>query len=134
MTSQSGLQTIAIHILLNISQSKGHQTLKFGQLIEYNKINSSKIIPKMRQENLIAFFYLIFFTWLHFITWLLFFLEISINMCIAIVCGPGCDVINFEYNLIFLICYLSDFQAVFLQNQNVKTKTYISWKRNELLR
>ena len=39
MTSQPGLQTIAIHILSNISQSKGNQTMKFGQLIEYNKIN-----------------------------------------------------------------------------------------------
>ena len=39
MTSQPGLQTIAIHILPNISQSKGNQTMKFGQLIEYNKIN-----------------------------------------------------------------------------------------------
>ena len=35
--SQPGLQTIAIHILPNISQSKGNQTMKFGQLIEYNK-------------------------------------------------------------------------------------------------
>ena len=39
MTSQPGLQTIAIHILSNISQSKGNQTMKFGQLIEYNKRN-----------------------------------------------------------------------------------------------
>ena len=39
MTSQPGLQTIAIDILLNISQSKGKQTIKFGQLIEYNKRN-----------------------------------------------------------------------------------------------
>ena len=37
MTSQPGLQTIAIHILSNISQSKGNQTMKFDQLIEYNK-------------------------------------------------------------------------------------------------
>ena len=28
-----------IHILPNISQSKGIQTMKFGQLIEYNKRN-----------------------------------------------------------------------------------------------
>ena len=34
---QSGLQTIAIHLLLNISWSKSNQTMKFGQLIEYNK-------------------------------------------------------------------------------------------------
>ena len=39
MTSQPGLQTIAIHILPNISQSKGNQTMKFGQLIEHNKRN-----------------------------------------------------------------------------------------------
>ena len=37
MTSQPGLQTIAIHILSNISQKKGNPTLKFGQLTEYNK-------------------------------------------------------------------------------------------------
>ena len=39
MTSQTRLQTIAIHILLNISQSKGDQTMKFGQVIKYNKTN-----------------------------------------------------------------------------------------------
>ena len=39
MASQPGLQTIAIHILPNISQSKGNQTMKFGQLIKYNQIN-----------------------------------------------------------------------------------------------
>ena len=37
MTSQSGLQTFAIHILPNISQSKDNQNIRFGQLIEYNK-------------------------------------------------------------------------------------------------
>ena len=39
MISQPDLQTIAIHILPNISQSKGNKTMKFGQLIEYNKGN-----------------------------------------------------------------------------------------------
>ena len=53
MTSQPGLQTIAIHILPNISQSKGNQTMKFGQLIEYNKRNFflKNIIQKMRQGD-----------------------------------------------------------------------------------
>ena len=37
MTSQPGSQTIVIHILPNISQSKDNQTMKLGQLIEYNK-------------------------------------------------------------------------------------------------
>ena len=39
MTSQPGKQTIEIHILTNISRSKGNQTMKLGQLIEYNKKN-----------------------------------------------------------------------------------------------
>ena len=32
MTSRPGLQTIAIQLFPNISQSKGNQTMKFGQL------------------------------------------------------------------------------------------------------
>ena len=40
MTSQSGKQTIAIHILPNVSRSKGNQTMKVGQLIEYNMRNN----------------------------------------------------------------------------------------------
>ena len=39
MTSQRGKQTIAMDILSNISRSKGNQTMKLGQLKEYNKRN-----------------------------------------------------------------------------------------------
>ena len=39
MTAQAGLQTIVIHILPNISQTKDNQTIIFGQLIESNKKN-----------------------------------------------------------------------------------------------
>ena len=39
MTSQTGEQAIAIHILPNISRIKDNQTMKFGQLIEYIKKN-----------------------------------------------------------------------------------------------
>ena len=39
MTSHPGLQTVAIHILPNTSQSKGNQTMEFGHLIESNKRN-----------------------------------------------------------------------------------------------
>ena len=39
MASEPGLQRTVIHILPNISQSKSNQTMKFGQLIEYNKEN-----------------------------------------------------------------------------------------------
>ena len=41
MTSQPGLQTIAIHTLPNISQSKNNEIMKCGQLVEYNKRHTS---------------------------------------------------------------------------------------------
>ena len=48
MTPQPGQQAIVIHILSNISRSKGNQTMKFGQLIEYEKhFFSRKIIHKL---------------------------------------------------------------------------------------
>ena len=39
MTSQSGEQSIAIHVLPNISRSKGNHAMKSGQLIEYHMRN-----------------------------------------------------------------------------------------------
>ena len=39
MTLQNGQQTITIHILPNISETKGKQTMKFDQVIEYNMRN-----------------------------------------------------------------------------------------------
>ena len=36
MTSQPGKHTITMHILPNMSRSRGNQTMKFGQLIEFN--------------------------------------------------------------------------------------------------
>ena len=53
MTSQPGLQTIAILILPNISQSKGKQTMKLRQLIEYNKRNIflQKLCGKLGKET-----------------------------------------------------------------------------------
>ena len=38
MTSQPDLQTIAINMLANISQSKGKQAMKVGQSVEYNTV------------------------------------------------------------------------------------------------
>ena len=40
MTSQPGQQTITIHMLPNISQSKGNQKVKLGQVIEHDKRNT----------------------------------------------------------------------------------------------
>ena len=47
--SRSGKQLILIHILPNISRSKGNQTIKFCQLTEYNikDIFPEKIMCKM---------------------------------------------------------------------------------------
>ena len=42
MTSQSGQQTIIIHIFFNISRSKGKQTMKFGQERIVKKISFRK--------------------------------------------------------------------------------------------
>ena len=40
MTSQTGKQTIAVHILPDVSRSKNNQTIiTFGQLIEYDMRN-----------------------------------------------------------------------------------------------
>ena len=39
MTSQPGEQTVTIHLLPNISQSKDNQAMKFGQLTEYKETN-----------------------------------------------------------------------------------------------
>ena len=48
MTSQPREQTIAIHILTNLSQSKGNQTVKLSQLMEYNINIFQKIMRKMK--------------------------------------------------------------------------------------
>ena len=61
MTSEPGQQTIVVRILPNISRSKGNQTMKFGQLIEYNTRNIflknhlqnvvEKLVPDLFLEN-----------------------------------------------------------------------------------
>ena len=55
MTSQPGQQTIAIHILPDISRSKGNQAIKFGQLVEYNMRNIfvEKSYPKCARDIII---------------------------------------------------------------------------------
>ena len=55
MTSQPGQQTIAIHILHNISRSNDNQIMKFGQLIEYNMRNIfvKKSYTKRERETIL---------------------------------------------------------------------------------
>ena len=54
--------------------------------------------------------------WPNFIVWLLLLREILDNMCILIASYAGCDVRNFEINLMFLI------KPFFQQKHKVKTK------------
>ena len=49
--SQPGQQTIAVDILSYISRSKDNQTVKFGQLIEYNMRKIEKLYPKYGRET-----------------------------------------------------------------------------------
>ena len=54
----------------------------------------------------------------------------------AIVCKPGCEVMNFAVNFIFLIM-VSDYVLIkpfFLHEQKIMTKTYVSWEWKKLLR
>ena len=41
--------------------------------------------------------------WANIIVWLPLLFEILDNICIAIVCFPGCDVMNFEINPMVLM-------------------------------
>ena len=59
------------------------------------------------------FILLYFINWPCVIAWLPLLRDILSNMCIAIVCLPGSDVMNFEVNLIFLI------KPFFLDGQKV---------------
>ena len=55
--------------------------------------------------------------WPNLIVWSPLFREILGNMCIVIVCWPGCTVINFEIHLV-------SNQAVFLHEPKVKIKIW----------
>ena len=54
--------------------------------------------------------------WPNFIVWLSLLFEILGNMCITIVSFSGCDVRNFEINLIFLI------KLLFYMTKNLRQK------------
>ena len=54
MKSQTGQKIVTINILPNISKSKGNQTIKLGQSIEYNMRNLcffKKAHTKCRRET-----------------------------------------------------------------------------------
>ena len=79
MTSQTGE-----HMILNISRSKGNQTMKFGQLTEYNMRNIffEKLFTKCGGEAIPRPFSQIS----NFIAWFPLLREILGTMCIVIIC------------------------------------------------
>ena len=66
--------------------------------------------------------------WKSFIVWFPLLLEILGSMCIAIICYPGWDVINFEINLIFLI------KQFFYMTKKSRQKVKYLEKEKKLLR
>ena len=59
MILQPGKQTTAIHILPNISRSKGNQTMKLGQLLVYIMMNNflEKSCTKCFEETIHRHFF-----------------------------------------------------------------------------
>ena len=59
MTPQPGKQALAIHILPNMSRSKGNQAMETGQLIEHNEniFFSCKNIHTMWWRNFCQIFF-----------------------------------------------------------------------------
>ena len=62
--------------------------------------------------------------WPNFIVWFPLRLEILAKFCIAIVCKPRCDIINFEINLVFLI---KPFLGM-TKKSKYKLKFKVKWK------
>ena len=113
---ETKLQTTCFHLVLSFfkKRKRGREPASLSHFLQ----NFWKKI----------FLLLYSMNWLDFIACLPLLCEISGNMCIAIVCKPGCDAMNFEVNPIFLI------KPFFLHDQKVVTKTKICWERKELLR
>ena len=53
MTSQSEQQKMTIHTFSNISRGKGNQTVKFGQLIEYNMVKKLVETPFIKKIKIV---------------------------------------------------------------------------------
>ena len=101
-----GYISIALNLVCN-KNIKLHKTLYFWfrDMLNFDFLEKGMRIasPSHFAYDFLRKTHIKFVNWSNFIVWLPLLLEILANMCIAIVCFPGCDVINFEVNLIFLI-------------------------------
>ena len=62
-------------------------------------------------------YYSCYINWPNYIVWLPLLSDILGKMCVAIACKPGCDVMNFEVKLIFVI------KPFILRDEKVVTRT-----------
>ena len=98
---------IALHLAYN--ENKLYETLDywFRDMFNFDFLGKGlEIVSPPHFENslsrkMVLMLYSI--NWPNLIVWFPLLLEILAKMCNAIVCWPGCDVTNFEINLIFLI-------------------------------
>ena len=102
--TETKLQTICFHLIEFFWKIK--RGLELVSLPHFLHNFWRKIFPLLCSIN-----------WLNFITWLPLHCEILGNMCIAIICRPGYDIMNFEVKLIFLI------KPFYLHDQDFVTKT-----------
>ena len=103
-------------------QYKLHKTLHYwsGDMLNFDFLEKDlEVVSRphfMYDFSRKMFLMLHSINWPNFIFWLPLLFKVLGNMCVAIVCFPGCDVINFEINLIFLIKLLRQ-KFKYLENE-----------------
>ena len=121
---------------LAYDKNKLHKTLDYWSKNMINFDFLEKVLGIVSPPHCVWFFKKMFFmlysiNWPNFNVWLHLHHEILGNMCIANVCFPGCDLINFEINLIFLIKLFSSWPKSWdktLWNELLKwNKKHFSW-------
>ena len=94
---ETKLQTTCFHLILSFFK-KTKRGLELASLLHFPHNVWRKIFLLLYSINGPSF-----------VVWLPLLCEILGNMCIAIVCQPGSDVMNLEFDLIFSLSY----QALF---------------------
>ena len=98
---------IALNLVYN--KNKPYKTLDYWSRYMLNFGFSEKGLEIVSPPHFVydfsrkIFLMLYSINWPNFIVWLSLLLHILGNMGIAIACFPGCDDLNFEINVIFLI-------------------------------
>ena len=107
--SADWFQYISIALNLSYNKNKLYRTLGYWSRDMFNFNILEKGLGKVSLSHVVydfarkMFLMLYFINCLNFIVWLSLLLEILVNMCSAVVCFSGCDVINLAINLIFQI-------------------------------